>query len=121
MQFNIKLLAITLITSVIPTTFARLNGPCQLNDGKKGVCVKISDCTRNDGIYYNGLCPDDPADIKCCFKDVYLSHLNPPRTGYCVPEESCDNGGFLPGLCPGDKTVKLCVDNYVNKRYKESL
>jgi len=122
MHFNIKLLTISLIASIVPT-IARLNGPCQENENKKGACVKIKDCERHDGLYVTGLCPDDPQDVQCCFKDAYLSHLNPPRSGSCVPEESCSNGGFLPGMCPGDKTVKLCVENYVNKHkdYKKAL
>ncbi|KAL6713718.1 hypothetical protein ACLMJK_008210 [Lecanora helva] len=89
------------IPCLVSLTFAAINGPCS-TDGTPGVCVKISDCAAADGSFRSGLCPNDPADVKCCIKPECGSG------GNCRSTSTCD-GTTKAGLCPGPDNFKCCV------------
>ena len=42
---------------------------CQINNNKcssgNGICITTDDCTKSGGKHVSGLCPNDPAYIKC--------------------------------------------------------
>ena len=89
---TLLLLTICTLTS---TTTAAINGRCTTGQpiGLEGVCVSTTKCRASGGRYVNNRCPNDPANIKCCYKnscspygEVLVRGVVPiPRFGTCVP------------------------------------
>ena len=71
-----------------------------------------------------GACPNDPANVRCCIKQACGVDS---FSGSCSDksQNSCPNGSFQPGFCPGNKDVQCCMPNtpreafvaYVRKVY----
>ncbi|KAF8540167.1 hypothetical protein BDD12DRAFT_654996, partial [Trichophaea hybrida] len=70
-----------------------------------GKCAKTSKC---NGITYNGLCPRDPNDVKCCLE---LSCSTPQGEGLCRSRSrnGCSGGSFVANHCPGSADIACCV------------
>jgi hypothetical protein len=117
--------------------FAALNGHCvdkdHLGAGSwpaDGICIHTKTCTDHGGVYASGWCPDDPADVKCC----YVNTCDPDHGdgySYCEwTDHKCPTAGKSGvfksgeligtlgkkecvlmglGLCPGGKDYKCCV------------
>jgi len=107
MRFNIKLLA--LIASAAPAAYAAVGDACYLSPSKPGACINTAECSRHGGTYRSGLCPNDPANVKCCFVQKVMTLPNGKhRKGTCRNVWDC-NSNRVPGYCPGPSTVQLCV------------
>jgi len=114
-----------LVTAVLslPLAFAYIDQPCNAGQYGEGVCVKKSACVMYAGqqgsaISYVGRapnwpCPNDPADVICCVKNV--SRLRDGKTrksGRCKNINNCPlskNTRINTFECPGSDRVKLCV------------
>jgi len=107
MHFNIKLLLLTLITT--PAVLGKVNGKCSSGNG---VCVSTASCTKAGGTYKNGLCPNDPADIKCCNKSKCVAPNG--KVGSCMFTSAC-KGTTYSNLCPGGSDFKCCVTSTSTK------
>jgi len=73
----------------------------------KGVCITTANCEKMGGTYENGLCPNDPEDVKCCKKSSCTVN---GKTGVCKFTSDC-KGTSLPGVCPGPSDFQCCVDD----------
>lgn len=102
---------------------AALNGACSVN-GTPGVCLTTSTCTSSGGSYASGYCPNDPTDVKCCYKTSCGSGGNCRWTSQCstgntasgrfsryVPLQATKerSSQLLVGLCPGPTDFKCCL------------
>ncbi|ORY09022.1 hypothetical protein BCR34DRAFT_603170 [Clohesyomyces aquaticus] len=79
---------------------------CDAPEGP-GTCQKTSNC---DGIAYpNNYCPHDPVDVQCCVpKKCSAPHTN----SLCRhTAQGCPGGNFVSNLCPGDSSIKCCVQS----------
>ncbi|EAU82386.2 hypothetical protein CC1G_06696 [Coprinopsis cinerea okayama7 len=102
MKLTTSLFAIFLTLGVAQ---AALNGPCNIPGVGPGTCLHTSTCANGGGGSFSGYCPNDPADVRCCFKRC-------PDTlgsGRCRPVASCPSGRTLTGYCPGPSTVRCCL------------
>ena len=82
---NTKLLLSVL--PLLPFVAAKVGGHCHNEYGYgsfswSGICVKTSDCDKYGGTYISGLCPDDPANVKCCYVNTCDSS-HPEGYSYC--------------------------------------
>lgn len=100
MRFNKFLIALF----ALPMSLGAINGKCSSGNG---VCVTKSSCTSAGGTYYNNLCPNDPANVKCCRKNV-CRPSGTSKTGVCKFASQC-NGDVYSGVCPGGSNFKCCV------------
>jgi len=105
MHFNTKLIIAFLVAAMTPSSLASLQGGCSGSYMGVGVCVHTADCTANGGSYISGFCPGDPEDVKCCVKKVQVGN----QIGKCLPTYQCYSGRILDGYCPGNESVKLCI------------
>ncbi|KAI6912618.1 hypothetical protein D0869_04229 [Hortaea werneckii] len=103
-----KLTFLHFLLALAPFVLGKVGDACNY-DGIKGTCIHTKDC-RNSFTITN-LCPDDPADVKCCLtkqcEDAAGNGgvcLNNPKTA----ATSCD-GTFVKNRCPGPKDVQCCV------------
>lgn len=73
---------------------AVINGHCtDPSDGHRpdnGVCVKTSDCTGAGTTIKTGWCPNDPNDVKCCFKAPCYT---PGAHSQCMFTDDCSKFG----------------------------
>ena len=88
-QYLTTLLA--LLLSAAPSHSA-YNGPCE---GMEGVCISTSACKQAGGQSFTGYCPNDPTDVKCCWKNPCSVHES-----LCAWSDQCQ--GFF-----------LCNKNYL--------
>ncbi|KAF6808758.1 glycoside hydrolase family 24 protein [Colletotrichum sojae] len=70
--------------------------------GNIGTCQKTSKCNSLDGIIRSNLCPDDPADVKCCF----YPECN--GSNICKKDTLPCSGSYSTGDCPGPKGYRCC-------------
>jgi len=82
---------------------AALNGPCTMGS-TPGVCLDTGDCTSGGGTYASGYCPNDPTNVKCCYKTSCGT-----SGGNCRFTSSCASGNTQSGLCPGPSSFKCCL------------
>ena len=106
-----KLFIAILIAITAPYALAALNGPCKAGSHGKGVCVDTSECVltngqKGDANFYRGYCPNDPPNVMCCVKIVEFGWFN---KGRCLNVNEC-NGAMKTGYCPGNSSVKLCMN-----------
>ena len=101
------------IAFFIPFTLAYIDGPC--SDGS-GWCTNTSTCTSKGGSYVSNLCPNDPANVKCCRKSVAVNG----QSGRCLAIQSCTTS-TLSGHCPGGSNVKLCLNGGGGSTGNESV
>lgn len=77
-----------------------------------GVCISTTQCSGN---VVSGACPNDPANVKCCYETgcVWVLHNRCPggsnvkcwaREGHCIKVEA--------GKCPGGKSYMKNVGTY---------
>ncbi|KAL5375129.1 hypothetical protein DPSP01_011442 [Paraphaeosphaeria sporulosa] len=66
-------------------THAALNGHCTGSEDffYDGICVKTSTCASYGGTTISGHCPNDPADVKCCYVNT-CDHSHPQGYSYCA-------------------------------------
>jgi len=107
MHFNLNLI----VTALIPAALGYVNGPCSKGNG---VCVSTSSCTRDGGTYVSGLCPNDPANIKCCNKPKCVT--NTGLVGTCEFTKYCTNGKVYAGYCPGGSDFRCCVTDQIPEK-----
>lgn len=81
-----------------------IGSSCKAPEGT-GKCLKTSACK---GITYNNLCPEDPANVKCCVVKSCKTNEGP---GTCKSKSrnKCSVGDFIPGACPGSSDIQCCV------------
>ncbi|KAG2014294.1 hypothetical protein CC2G_011125 [Coprinopsis cinerea AmutBmut pab1-1] len=60
-----KFFVVILVSSVAQ---AALEGPCFIPGVGSGACLHTRTCLDGGGGSFPGFCPDDPADVRCCFK-----------------------------------------------------
>ena len=103
-------LAIT--TNAIPVAnrlrFAKeraIGDPC----GSGGTCKDESECGSEMKIAKSGLCPHDPANIKCCLTPNTCT-LSSGQSGVCIERSHCTASGKTPESkkCPLDGATILC-------------
>ncbi|KAJ3558852.1 hypothetical protein NP233_g11412 [Leucocoprinus birnbaumii] len=94
--------ALSFFLTVASFAHAAVNGACSVN-GTPGVCLSTSTCSSGGGTYASGFCPNDPADIKCCYKTSCSTG------GNCRWTSQCSSGNTLSGLCPGPSDFKCCL------------
>ncbi|KAF7352194.1 putative d-alanyl-d-alanine carboxypeptidase protein [Mycena venus] len=124
-----KALSFLVFLFSIASTQAAVNGPCTgsgLTTGT-GVCISTSKCTAKGGTVNNGLCPDNPDDIKCCTKapctNASLGGCVFRFTSSCTGNNRTLDSGFPSSsdLCPGPTNFKCYTAPYVpDKRDEES-
>ena len=107
MGFIQKLYLTLLITVIIPSIFAAINGSCT---GRNGICISTDNCSKYNGQSFTGKCPSDPNGIKCC--DNIPCKADDGRTGKCVFTNQC-YGEAISGKCPGGSNFKCCVEKVV--------
>ena len=107
MVFIPKLFLTLLISVIIPSTFAAINGRCS---GRNGICISSDNCSKYNGQSFTGKCPSDPNGIKCC--DNIPCKADDGRTGKCVFTNQC-NGEAISGKCPGGSDFKCCVQKVI--------
>ncbi|KAF7352191.1 Glycoside hydrolase family 24 protein [Mycena venus] len=116
-----KILSLVVLLFSMASTQAAVNGPCTgggLASGT-GVCISTSKCTASGGTVHNGLCPDDPNDIKCCTKAPCTSASL--GGGVCRFTSSCTGNHYtISNLCPGPTDFKCCAPCAAGKRDEES-
>jgi len=114
----LKKIILALVTAT--NVFGYIDEPCFLETfNEEGVCVNASECTmynNQEGSVkiIQGLCPNDPADVVCCIKDVtkLTSGQTLYKTGRCMNISQCspNNYATYSYQCPGSFSgVKLCV------------
>lgn len=59
------------------------------------------------GFTVDGACPNDPADVKCCFIETCVDSSGSP--GLCQNTASACDGIFVSNQCPGPNDVQCCV------------
>ncbi|KAJ7818967.1 hypothetical protein B0H14DRAFT_1361012 [Mycena olivaceomarginata] len=105
-----KFTSVFVLLVSVASTRAAVNGACSGGglDTGVGVCISTSKCKAAGGVINNGLCPNDPNDIKCCTKAPCA-----PATsggGICRFTNTCTGNHFsIPGQCPGGNNFKCCV------------
>ncbi|GAQ81688.1 hypothetical protein KFL_000880020 [Klebsormidium nitens] len=90
-----------LLLVLLAPTQATLNGQCSVGS-TPGVCIATADCTSGGGTYASGYCPNDPTDVKCCYKTSCDS-----GKGSCKWTSSC-SGTSVAGYCPGPTAFQCC-------------
>ncbi|CCX15947.1 hypothetical protein FPQ18DRAFT_404552 [Pyronema domesticum] len=82
-----------------------IGSSCKAPEGT-GKCGKASTC---GGITYNNLCPNDPADVKCCLE--LTCKPSSGGSGLCRSKSrnGCSGGTFVAGACPGSADIACCV------------
>jgi len=94
MRFNLKNIILALVAA--PAVLGKLDGPCTNGSNQQGVCVKKSQCVMQSGQAgsantYKGYCPEDPADVLCCVKNVskLTNGQTLSTTGRCKNVSQC--------------------------------
>ncbi|OHE99972.1 hypothetical protein CORC01_04619 [Colletotrichum orchidophilum] len=67
---------------------AAIGGYCHDSKGNYGTCQKTSKCSSLNGYTKTGLCPNDPADVKCCFYPDCNSN------GFCQKDTLSCSGSY---------------------------
>lgn len=98
-----------------------------------GICVDQTQCANKGGETVTGLCPNDPASVRCCAKSTdqnsggntggggsadlegdqcVTNHPTTRRPGVCISRQACQSKGGTTqsGLCPGHAADILCCD-----------
>ncbi|KAG0269229.1 hypothetical protein DFQ27_004469 [Actinomortierella ambigua] len=81
------------------------------DDRLPGLCIPTSQCTSGGGTYRSGLCPKDPANVKCCTYGTCTWNDNGSwAPGGCMPTANCRqyDGVPIPGRCPGPADIQCC-------------
>ncbi|KAJ7852430.1 hypothetical protein B0H13DRAFT_39503 [Mycena leptocephala] len=115
-----KALSLLVLLFSVASTQAAVNGPCTVSGlaTGTGVCISKSKCTAKGGTVHNGLCPNDPHDIKCCTKSFCGSAAS---GGVCRFDSSCTgNHNILGNQCPGPNDFQCCVPCVRRKRDEDS-
>ncbi|RPA80985.1 hypothetical protein BJ508DRAFT_226217 [Ascobolus immersus RN42] len=72
-----------------------------------GRCEHESHC-QYDGFTFSGGCPRDPGAVKCCVRRACATNIG---TGICRnTNHGCAGGTWVTGKCPGDSTIRCCVN-----------
>ena len=116
---------------LLVSIFSYIDQPCNAGNNGKGVCVKRSSCKlygnqvgkviSYEGSSPNWPCPNDPADVICCVKEVTRLRDGTYKSGRCLNINQCKTSTVNTYECPGTNNVKLCVTNsetVVNSVYK---
>ncbi|WOO76444.1 uncharacterized protein LOC62_01G000066 [Vanrija pseudolonga] len=120
-MLSITLLAVALTA---PMSLAAWGDYCNTNlkagdptSNFNGVCVWTSECHGaygQTGKPIPGACPNDPADVQCCFAPSCMwvrDNLCPgDDTVKCAPTGWCFN--FATGECPGGPGFRTPLDPY---------
>ena len=94
----------------------------------KGSCLNVNTNSCSNGSFFSGLCPGS-SSVQCC-KASPVSAPSYQRSssacsrskGSClnVKTNSCSNGSFFSGLCPGSSSIQCCkaapVSSYQSSR-----
>jgi len=77
--------------------------------GSGGTCKDENECGGEMKLAKSGLCPHDPANIKCCLTPNTCS-LSSGQNGVCIERSHCTAAGKTPesGKCPRDGASILC-------------
>jgi len=125
MRFNLKNIILALVAA--PAVLGKLDGPCTNGSNQQGVCVKKSQCVMQSGQAgsantYKGYCPEDPADVLCCVKNVskLTNGQTLSTTGRCKNVSQCPTSSntIYSNQCPGGSSVKLCVPKKITTTKK---
>ncbi|XP_072023002.1 uncharacterized protein [Amphiura filiformis] len=76
--------------------------------GCVGKCIATSKCPGNH--YISNLCPNKPADVKCCFTANSDSQCTSGFSdGHCIATSQCPNNDYVSNYCPTKPPgVKCC-------------
>ncbi|KAH8658167.1 hypothetical protein BX600DRAFT_63735 [Xylariales sp. PMI_506] len=102
---------------LIPSALGAIGDSCSkavLGTTAHGTCQKTSNCAS--GATVQGLCPNDPSDVRCCFPSYPCQVDTFP--GSCQNTKSpCGGNRYFTDLCPGPSTTKCCIrsDSSVDK------
>ncbi|KAG4106923.1 hypothetical protein H8356DRAFT_1624882 [Neocallimastix lanati (nom. inval.)] len=108
-----QLIVLLLILFIeIPPTKGEVNGPCK---NSNGICISTQSCTIAGGTFQNGLCPNDPDNIRCCNKSCTYKGYS----GLCSFKSECA-GTYYTGLCPGNANFVCCINNPYTSNEKTS-
>ncbi|KAF9874465.1 glycoside hydrolase family 24 protein [Colletotrichum karsti] len=95
--------ASTLVSALLfSSALAAIGDYCKDSKGNYGTCQTTSKCNSLDGTYTSNLCPNDPANVKCCFFPKCNS------TGRCQKDSLSCGGGYTTGDCPGPTHYRCC-------------
>ncbi|KAF9450541.1 glycoside hydrolase family 24 protein [Macrolepiota fuliginosa MF-IS2] len=98
--------ALPILLVAVGVARATLNGACTIGS-TPGTCISTSTCSSGGGTYASGYCPNDPADVKCCYKTSCGSGGNCRWTSQCTTGNTASE---LPaGLCPGPTDFNCCL------------